>query len=65
MTVRTRDYAGPRSLDPACAPDDVDTQMTCECLTCGHEWLQRDTPGRCPNCGEDDMDGIEYAEVPV
>lgn len=63
--MNRHDYEGLKMLDPQCEPDDVDTQMTCECLTCGREWLQQDTPSQCPNCGEDDMDGIEYAEVPA
>lgn len=65
--VRTRDYDGPRSLDPACAPDEVDMVKACECLTCGHEWIDARTHADviCLKCGESDMDGLRVVEVPA
>lgn len=58
-------YEGPRELDPQCAPDEVDTVMSCECMVCWHEWLHPDKPSQCPNCGESDPDWIVCIEVPA
>ncbi|MDQ5959381.1 MAG: hypothetical protein QG592_460 [Pseudomonadota bacterium] len=53
--VRTRDYDGPRSLDPACAPDEVDMVPAWRCGGDGAVWKKSDGDA-CPECGSDTLD---------
>lgn len=64
--VRTRDYDGPRSLDPACAPDDRETQWKITCDSCGAiAYVRGEKPDQCDRCCETDKDALTITEVPV
>ena len=61
--VRTRDYDGPRSLDPACA-DDYTPEWKVTCDSCGEaSEVIGGRPDRCPECAETDLDALTIREA--
>ena len=62
--IRTRDYEGPRLLDPQCAPDYApEWRVVCDGCGIVYKVASETSPVSCAFCDESDADALTIREV--